>query len=214
MHDQRAGLGARPACRGPGHRSGNIRAPTARRRRTSAPAAAAASSRCRRRPGRPSCRYRFPRRSGRHRRAAGCAGATSRTRAPIMDSSRRLDRATRLCSTSPQMATTRPSKPPSRRRMVRASSSAWVGCSWAPSPALMTLQSSLRDRSSAAPASWWRTTRMSGRMAFRVRGGVDQGLALGDRRGLDAHVHHIGAQPLARQLEDWTGCGWRLRRTG
>ena len=38
-------------------------------------------------------------------------------------------------------------------------------------------------------------------------GGVDQGLALGDRRGLDRHVHHIGAQPLARQLEAGLGPG-------
>jgi hypothetical protein len=33
---------------------------------------------------------------------------------------------------------------------------------------LTTLQSSLRDRSSAAPESWWRTTKISGRMALRV----------------------------------------------
>ncbi len=95
-------------------------------------------------------------------------GATSRTRAPIIDSSRRFDRATRECSTSPQIATVRFSNRPSRRLMVSASSSAWVGCSCAPSPALTTLQSSLRDNSSAAPASGWRTTNMSGRMAFKV----------------------------------------------
>ena len=36
------------------------------------------------------------------------------------------------------MTTRRPSMSPSRCRMVSASSNAWVGCSWVPSPALIT----------------------------------------------------------------------------
>ncbi len=54
------------------------------------------------------------------------------------------------------------------RRMVSASSSACVGCSCAPSPALTTEQSTLRARRCTAPAAWWRTTMMSGRMALSV----------------------------------------------
>ncbi len=66
-------------------------------------------------------------------------GATSVTSAPSVLSSRTFDRATRLCSTSPTIVTRSPSSRPSLRRMVNASSRAWVGCSWDPSPALTTL---------------------------------------------------------------------------
>ena len=58
-----------------------------------------------------------------------------------------LERATRLCSTSPTMVMRAgqvlpsASLPTRRRRIVNASSSAWVGCSWVPSPALMTAAS-------------------------------------------------------------------------
>ena len=41
-------------------------------------------------------------------------------------------------------------------------------------------------------------------------GGVDQGLALGHGRGLDAHIHDIGAKPLARQFKGRLGAGGRL----
>ena len=57
---------------------------------------------------------------------------------------------------------------PLLRRMVSASSSAWVGCSCAPSPALTTEQSTFCARRCTAPAAWWRTTMMSGRMALSV----------------------------------------------
>jgi hypothetical protein len=52
--------------------------------------------------------------------------------------------------------------------MVSASSSAWVGCSCAPSPALITGQPTFCDSSATAPAEEWRTTRTSGRIAFSV----------------------------------------------
>ena len=52
----------------------------------------------------------------------------------------KLERATRECSMSPQIATLSPSMRPLLRRMVSASSSACVGCSCAPSPALTTEQ--------------------------------------------------------------------------
>ena len=41
-------------------------------------------------------------------------------------------------------------------------------------------------------------------------GRVDQGLALGHRRGAGSHVHRVGAQPLGRQLEARLGAGGRL----
>ena len=79
-----------------------------------------------------------------------------------------FERATREWRMSPQIATVRPSMRPRLRRMVSASSSAWVGCSCAPSPALTTEQSTLRARKCTAPAWWCLTTRMSGRMALSV----------------------------------------------
>src|SRR6185437_954556 len=87
---------------------------------------------------------------------------------PMMLRSWMLERATRLCRMSPQMATTRPLSEPLRRRMVSASSSAWVGCSWLPSPALMTAQLTFSERSCTAPDSGWRTISTSGCMAFSV----------------------------------------------
>src|ERR1700722_1675205 len=95
-------------------------------------------------------------------------GATTRTRAPSVLSRMMLERATRECMMSPQIAIVSASIAPLLRRMVSASSNAWVGCSWAPSPALITEQSILRASSSTAPEAWWRTTRMSGCMALRV----------------------------------------------
>ena len=95
-------------------------------------------------------------------------GPHSRTCAPMALRSRRLERATRECRMSPQIATTRPFKRPLCLRIVSASSSAWVGCSCAPSPALTTEQLTLRAKRCTAPAAWWRTTMMSGRMAFSV----------------------------------------------
>ena len=57
------------------------------------------------------------------------------------------------CRMSPQIATIRPSMRPLWRRMVSASSRACVGCSWLPSPALITEQSTFWARSSTAPAA-------------------------------------------------------------
>ena len=71
-------------------------------------------------------------------------GPAKRTRAPRAVSSHAFDRATRLWVTSPQMVTVSPSMRPLARRMVKASSSAWVGCSWVPSPAL-TMPQRTRD---------------------------------------------------------------------
>src|SRR3989440_6837155 len=56
------------------------------------------------------------------------SGATTRTRAPSVVSRMMFDRATRECRMSPQIATTSPSIGPLLRRIVSATSSAWVGC--------------------------------------------------------------------------------------
>ena len=79
-----------------------------------------------------------------------------------------LLRATRLCSRSPQIATTSPSSRPLRRRMVSASRSAWVGCSCVPSPALITAAETFCDRSAGAPDCPCRTTSRSQCIALRV----------------------------------------------
>ena len=101
------------------------------------------------------------------------------TSAPRVCSSRTLERATRLCRTSPTIVTRRPARSVpgagrrgrlSRRRIVNASSSAWVGCSWVPSPALTTaprIQPEWASRC-GAPEAWWRTTTASAPIASRV----------------------------------------------
>jgi len=78
-------------------------------------------------------------------------GATTRTRAPSALSRMMFERATRECRTSPQITTINRSMRPLLRRMVSASSSAWVGCSCEPSPALITEQSTFLASSSTAP---------------------------------------------------------------
>lgn len=95
-------------------------------------------------------------------------GATTRTSLPSSVSARMFERATRLCNTSPQIAIVSPSTRPSRRRIVSASSSACVGCSWRPSPALSTGQSTLSAISCTAPDEAWRITIASARIAFSV----------------------------------------------
>jgi hypothetical protein len=88
-----------------------------------------------------------------------------------------LERATRLCSTSPTIPIRRPAMLPSRSRRVAASSSAWVGCSWVPSPALtieVWVPVFSRSRSTqpasrcAAPEAGWRTTTQSAPTADSV----------------------------------------------
>jgi hypothetical protein len=80
-----------------------------------------------------------------------------------------FERATRLWAMSPMMATSRREKDLPWRRMVKASSRAWVGCSWAPSPALITAASMCLSKKCGEPAARWRITRMSGCMAWRFR---------------------------------------------
>ena len=95
-------------------------------------------------------------------------GPISRIRFSIFPSSIRFDRATRECAMSPQIATVSPLSLPLARRIVRASSRAWVGCSWRPSPAFSTAQLTFCASRSAAPELGCLTTRRSGCMALSV----------------------------------------------
>src|ERR1051326_7664037 len=70
---------------------------------------------------------------------------------------------------SPRIVTCRPWIRPLCSRMVKASSRAWVGCSWAPSPALITLALRKRDRKWGAPVGVWRMMMMSALRASRLR---------------------------------------------
>ena len=113
--------------------------------------------------------------SSRRPTGSSVGGATRVTSAPRVRSSSALERATRLCSTSPTIATRRPSRPPgldSPRcfHIVNASSSAWVGCSWVPSPALTTLDRTQPEWASrcGAPLAPWRTTTASAPIASSV----------------------------------------------
>ena len=79
-----------------------------------------------------------------------------------------FERATRLCAMSPQIAMESRCSRPLARRMVSPSSSACVGCSCRPSPALSTEQLTFCASKSTAPEFGCRTTSRSGRIALSV----------------------------------------------
>ena len=81
-----------------------------------------------------------------------------------------MDRATRLCSTSPTTTILRPSREVRWRRIVKASSSACVGCSCVPSPAL-TIEPPIHPECASvcgAPLAPCRMTTASAPIASRV----------------------------------------------
>src|SRR3954469_17768697 len=96
-------------------------------------------------------------------------GPPTRTRAPSLLRQWMFERATRLCAMSPTMATVLPSRVPQRSRRVSASSRPCVGCSWAPSPAWITLALTARATSRGAPAAGCLRTSASAPMASRLR---------------------------------------------
>ena len=102
-------------------------------------------------------------------RGISVGGPASVTLAPIFWKAMMSLRATRLCRTSPTIQMFRPSSAPRRSRSVWTSSSAWVGCSCLPSPALTIAAGVQRETSSAAPAHGVRMTIASGLWAPRVR---------------------------------------------
>ena len=99
------------------------------------------------------------------------------------------------------MATFRPARRPLRSRIVNASSSACVGCSCMPSPALMIAgaadarQQVTRARRAVAQHDHARRHRLD------VHRRVDQRLALDDARRADGDVERVGAEALLGDLE-------------
>ena len=137
-------------------------------------------------------------------------GATTRTRAPMALSRMMLERATRECRMSPQIATSRPSM----RAFVAADGE--------------RVEQRLRRVLVRAVAGIdHRAVELAGQQFDRAGGlvahdqdvgmhgverdrGVDQRLALAHRRRTRRHVHHVGAEPLAGQFERRLGAGGHL----
>ena len=116
-------------------------------------------------------------------------------------SRRILERATRECITSPQIAITSPSSRPVAADGQRVQQR--LGrMSWAPSPALITEPSTLRARSSTAPervVPHHQDVRVHG---VERHGGIHQRLALADRGRGHRHVHDVGAKPFSGQFSN------------
>ena len=109
---------------------------------------------------------------------------------------------------SPTIAMRQPSSDgPRWRRSVNASSSAWVGCSWRPSPALTTDASiHSRDAVRRAGGAVPHDHRVDAHRLDRLDR-VEQALALLHRRRADRERHRVGGQPLRRGLERQPGAG-------
>src|SRR4029079_14544879 len=91
------------------------------------------------------------------------------TSAPRREKAKTLERATRECLTSPTTAIRRPASDPRFSLIVKQSSSAWVGGSCQPSPALMTATPSTHCATcQGTPAEPWRTTMASTPIALTV----------------------------------------------
>ncbi len=111
---------------------------------------------------------------------------------------------------SPMIVTVSPSKRPFSCFTVKQSSSAWVGCSCAPSPALMT-----GDRERVGDALGYARHLVAhdhGVGIHRVERhrGVEDALGLREARRRRREVHDIRREPLACDLEAGTRAGRRL----
>jgi len=140
----------------------------------------------------------IPRRD--HRRRPADEHARPRRRAP-----RRPSGDPRVARCSPKTPTVSPATRPSRSRIVKASSSAWVGCSCAPSPALITEQGQaggqqVRRAGAAVAQHRCRAHRLELR-ACRA------GLALAHAAAGGGDVHRVGREALLGDLEGDAGAG-------
>ena len=90
---------------------------------------------------------------------------------------------------------------PRRRCSVYTSSSAWVGCSCLPSPALTIAALHQRETSSAAPAHGVRMHDRVGLVRAEGEHGVLQRLPLLDAGAAGGEVDDVGGQALGGQLE-------------
>jgi hypothetical protein len=136
-------------------------------------------------------------------------GATTDPRAQRVEQDD-VERATRECMMSPQIAMVSASIGPLLRRMVSASSSAWSGAG-----TVAGIDHGAVDpaRSSTAPEAWWRTTSMSGCMAFSV---IAVSISVSPLRIEDDETDMFMTSALraCRPIRTRTGCGSRPRRTG
>ena len=112
-----------------------------------------------------------------------------------------FERATRECRMSPTIVTVSPSMRPFSWRTVKQSSSAWVGCSWAPSPGV----DHRRLEHVGDPLGHARdgVAHHHGVGVHGVQGlrGVEDALGLREARRRRREVHHVGREALARDLE-------------
>ena len=121
-----------------------------------------------------------------------------------------FERATRECAMSPMIVTVRPSNRPFCWNTVSMSSSAWVGCSWAPSPALITGASSTSAIRFGTPATACRTITHVGVHRVQGPGRVEDAFLLGEARRRGGEVDDVRRQALARDLEARLGARGRL----
>ena len=112
-----------------------------------------------------------------------------------------LLRATRLWAMSPTRPTVSPSTRPLIRRMVKMSSRPCVGCSWAPSPALMTLQCRCWASRCGAPGDGVAHHHHVDAHRLDVLGRVDERLALADAGAARREVDGVGAEALGGEAE-------------
>ena len=102
---------------------------------------------------------------------------------------------------SPRMVTFSPAIFPFFSRMVNASSNACVGCSCAPSPALMTLASQEARQKMRRAAGAVADDDDIGVERLEIARGVLERLAFFERRGLGGEIDDVGGQPLRGQLK-------------
>ena len=151
-----------------------------------------------------------------HAEAARCPAAsasparTPRRPRPSSCSSSMFERSTRLCSRSPTIATFSPASRPLCSRIVKASSSACVGCSCMPSPALMIADAADPRQQVRRAGRGVAHHDHVGRHRLEVARGVEQRLALGDARRRGRDVQRVGAEPLLGDLERGPGARARL----
>ena len=146
-------------------------------------------------------RRRRARRAARCRSASASAGRRPRPRRPAWSAAARSSAARGCAAGRRRWRPSGPSRRPLCSRMVKASSSACVGCSCMPSPALMIADRQMRASRWQAPGRGVPQHDHVGRHRLEVQRGVDQRLALHHARGGDRDVQRVGAQPLLGDLE-------------
>ena len=128
-------------------------------------------------------------------------GPTTRTWLPIAVSRWMLERATRECATSPQIATVSPSSRPQRRLMVSAYQQRLGRMLVGAVAGIDHRGVDLLRQQGRGPGLRVAHHQQVGAHRVQRGGGVEQRFALVHRRGRHRHVDHVGAEPLGRKLE-------------